>query len=376
MSIDNGMMKLLAKLGLLLMITASAQAASFDCAKASTKVEHIICDNPEISKLDDELAASYKAALENENLADTIRKSQKRWMKDRNGCSDAECVKGAYKTRLSSLLSKAEENSKNHDAFKGEYILMRAWPGENVCKSFKDNLNEFRKLDFDECNPRLSKKFPEFSRPYEWKEIPFDMALAEKAIRSTTEYDSHGASASGLEYEKKLAEDRWLQWKKGSEPFRKTGQAHMWIAKFDFDGDGIQDTILRMTPQGGRARIDTQRVSIWTCDYNIGELYVIDSGNPPMAAAFNKIAWSDSDIIHFAGDGHFYLLNWDMGPASNSGWFKQSVPSVGGTRGVIITDLYRGKSDWKSSYTSNTPAKVCLIDWVPTGHYMPAKESK
>ena len=42
-------------------LVVSAQGASFDCGKAGTKVEHIICDNPEISKLDDELSQSYKA---------------------------------------------------------------------------------------------------------------------------------------------------------------------------------------------------------------------------------------------------------------------------------------------------------------------------
>ena len=42
--------------------TCAAQAASFDCKKAQSKMEKTICDNPNISKLDEELAENYQAA--------------------------------------------------------------------------------------------------------------------------------------------------------------------------------------------------------------------------------------------------------------------------------------------------------------------------
>lgn len=86
-----------------LLFALSAQAASFDCAKARTKVEHIICDTPEISKLDEELAITYKAAVKDKTRVSAIKHAQKRWMMERNGCADAECVKGAYEKRLSLL---------------------------------------------------------------------------------------------------------------------------------------------------------------------------------------------------------------------------------------------------------------------------------
>lgn len=88
-----------------LMLASTAQAASFDCAKAQTKVEHLICDNSEISKLDAELNSAYKTALQEEKQADSIKHAQKEWMKERNGCSDADCVKRAYEDRLRVLSS-------------------------------------------------------------------------------------------------------------------------------------------------------------------------------------------------------------------------------------------------------------------------------
>lgn len=81
----------------------SAQAASFDCGKASTKVEHIICDNAEISKLDDELDAAYKAALKDVEQTDAIKQAQKVWMKERNGCEDVDCVKRRYESEIAFL---------------------------------------------------------------------------------------------------------------------------------------------------------------------------------------------------------------------------------------------------------------------------------
>lgn len=97
----------------LLALSSPAQAASFDCAKAGTKVEKLICSDAELSKLDEELNAAYKTALQDGKLADTIRQAQKQWMKERNSCADANCVKQAYEARLASL---AVTRATPHDA--------------------------------------------------------------------------------------------------------------------------------------------------------------------------------------------------------------------------------------------------------------------
>lgn len=86
-----------------LVLATTAQAASFDCAKAGTKVEKLICGDAELSKLDEELNTAYKTALQDKQQADTVRQAQKQWMKERNGCADVGCVKGAYEGRLISL---------------------------------------------------------------------------------------------------------------------------------------------------------------------------------------------------------------------------------------------------------------------------------
>jgi len=71
-------------LGLVLFAFGCAtQAASFDCKKAQSKMEKAICENPKISKLDEELAENYQAA-KNKLSAETQKvfvAGQRSWVK-------------------------------------------------------------------------------------------------------------------------------------------------------------------------------------------------------------------------------------------------------------------------------------------------------
>lgn len=86
---------------LLLFVSCSSMAASFDCSKASTDVEHMICDNPTISSFDDDMAKAYKAAL-NRNPDDVavIRKLQRDWLKMRDGIKDKVELSLAYQFQI------------------------------------------------------------------------------------------------------------------------------------------------------------------------------------------------------------------------------------------------------------------------------------
>jgi len=63
--------------------STQATAASFDCKKASTWLEKKVCSNPELSKLDEQMADAYQDALAN-SLPDEqkkIKEHQKKWLK-------------------------------------------------------------------------------------------------------------------------------------------------------------------------------------------------------------------------------------------------------------------------------------------------------
>lgn len=59
-----------------------AAAASFDCAKARTKVEKLICKDPQLSRQDEDLAKAYGEALKlwDGKIAAYVKMSQRGWM--------------------------------------------------------------------------------------------------------------------------------------------------------------------------------------------------------------------------------------------------------------------------------------------------------
>ena len=63
LAVSSVMAVQLATAVVLSLAAAPAQAASFDCAKASTEVEKAICANPDLSRSDEVLARAYATAL-------------------------------------------------------------------------------------------------------------------------------------------------------------------------------------------------------------------------------------------------------------------------------------------------------------------------
>jgi uncharacterized protein len=83
-------------------------APSFDCAKASTRVELMICDHPRIARLDSELADAYRIALRDSPWASAnrrIRAEQKDWIAERNRCRNPRCLRQSYRQRIAQLRS-------------------------------------------------------------------------------------------------------------------------------------------------------------------------------------------------------------------------------------------------------------------------------
>ena len=103
-------------LGCVLM-SGEATAASFDCTHAEAGLEQTVCDDPKLSRLDDELAARYAAALgmlsdEGKNI---LRDGERRWLRFvKQSCfmfkgdiSESTCVARHYKKRVDDLKTAA-----------------------------------------------------------------------------------------------------------------------------------------------------------------------------------------------------------------------------------------------------------------------------
>lgn len=87
----------------LLFLANNAQAASFDCAEATTKVEKMICGDAELSKLDEEMASAYAGASEQKTQFKGLKEQQREWLRERNRCLDAGCMQEKYRQRLDAI---------------------------------------------------------------------------------------------------------------------------------------------------------------------------------------------------------------------------------------------------------------------------------
>lgn len=96
-------MKLLIAFTLLLSQLSLAEAASFDCALAKTAMERGICNNPDLSHLDDRLAVAYRTSLEKAGDPHVLRSAQRAWLSATRRCTDDECLREAYESRIKAL---------------------------------------------------------------------------------------------------------------------------------------------------------------------------------------------------------------------------------------------------------------------------------
>ncbi len=147
-----------------LVISMPLAAASFDCRKASTSVEHTICDDSALSTADSKLAKAYyrlrKALPRSERRI--LKKDQRKWLKQRNsGFADCDkgvegewtdtamCYLGYYERRIQQLRPLANVSfncrkaaTKTEKKICGSRLLRHA--DGRVAKLYKPLRNEFK----------------------------------------------------------------------------------------------------------------------------------------------------------------------------------------------------------------------------------------
>lgn len=102
-------------IGLLVaVLPALAQGApSFDCSRAASLAETLICTEPGLAALDQRLSGVYRDALAAASAsegADTLRAEQRGWIKGRDACRMAAdpqgCIETAYLLREATLVAR------------------------------------------------------------------------------------------------------------------------------------------------------------------------------------------------------------------------------------------------------------------------------
>jgi uncharacterized protein len=181
-----GMLLIGITLGLL---STQATAASFDCKKAASWVEKTVCSNPELSKLDEEMAKAYHdalASLSPEGQKET-KEYQRKWLNDISpSCkvrakfefddSKAKCLKDGYGKRIEQLqqtLIKFPDR-----IFRNVHI-----DDTKVDKTCENNMYVPIKLTY-----------PQIENPRDANEKVWDDLIAQKAIDKYKKYKSEVCS--------------------------------------------------------------------------------------------------------------------------------------------------------------------------------------
>lgn len=86
----------------------AAAAAALDCAKASTATEYAICDNPEISTLDEQMTGVYYTLISSGWLKpaqlNKAKTDQAKFLSRRNSCgANYQCLVDAYTEQVAGL---------------------------------------------------------------------------------------------------------------------------------------------------------------------------------------------------------------------------------------------------------------------------------
>lgn len=122
-----------------LLFSNTISAASFDCTKATSQVEKLICSDRELSELDSNLGGLYRSKTSSRPSAGA---DQKQWLRQRDLCKTADCVRNAYLKRISDL--KLTKDCPFHaSALIGGWVKIEGEGFEEIKLLSNDNTHNF-----------------------------------------------------------------------------------------------------------------------------------------------------------------------------------------------------------------------------------------
>jgi uncharacterized protein len=128
-------------------LIANCYAAGFDCEKAKGEVEVAVCEDQQLSQLDDALARTYKSVLAIAPEPGAQIAEQRRWLTTvRDRCRGADCLVAAHEKRIDELkkfwnerfnvvgIALSNANAERNNPFEGE------WNADMVERSLSSRL--------------------------------------------------------------------------------------------------------------------------------------------------------------------------------------------------------------------------------------------
>lgn len=130
---------------LLTLVATESWAAGFDCAKASTRSERLICSDKKLQELDEKLSAAYRKAYSAASDKKGLKAEQVEWLKERDACETSECMGGKYQSRIDAL-EKAKPDFSWLKEYTGKTTNALVW--DKRFDTFIKSISPMTKQDF------------------------------------------------------------------------------------------------------------------------------------------------------------------------------------------------------------------------------------
>lgn len=244
-------------IGLLLacLVCGQAQAASFNCGKAKTKVEKLICSHEDLKELDEALGKVYRRVLKQPKDVARIRQEQSEWLKSRESCLNATCqiergglcqygfedkdrwaryycLKRAYQSRIAVLYDGFGEHwrHKSWEVGKGDIVNGAKYP---LCVDFLKNLNSLYETA-PVCEWKVNPAIKSLALP-RWEEIDpkANLGLIEQLLKGGNAFTPPN-------------ENRWQVLKPEILSRIDRGAVHMWQARISLTSNDKPELVVRI----------------------------------------------------------------------------------------------------------------------------------
>lgn len=270
-----------------LFLAVYTQAASFDCAKATTKVEKMICANAELSKLDDEMQPVYQDVYKYTADPAGLKIEQRHWLKVREACKDVACLAQVYRKRITDLKKTLTEPK---PCFR---LLVREWPKVAsghypVCVDFLKNINKFCS-NLPICEWKVDPSIKTLALP-QWEEL--DPKAHLKLIQHM------------FQRYFKNPEEAWTPISPETLQRINEGRTHLWHAWFDLDRDGQKEHVVRF--DGGSCNM--QGVDFYGVEARVA---VVNTSLSQVDSLYEYMGRGGMGIIIHDGLGYVVTRNGD-----------------------------------------------------------------
>lgn len=242
-----------------------SHAASFDCGKAESAVEKMICLDDFLSNEDERLSLIYTRLMKISEDHKNLKTEQIFWLKNlRNKCKDCTCLRDSYKNRidyLTALESEISLNNKKTERLVNSEVGKYVWlpdalnaigdpvsrpEDKGLCEEFLKNINSFSSPYPMACGILLNPVMGDF-RPIIW--MPLDLTKNKHLIR-----DIHRFNAKrNLRILEQVNDDD--AWSARFKDFKKTMRLD--YVTVDIDHDGKMENLLKYYQAVDNKKCDT-----------------------------------------------------------------------------------------------------------------------